>query len=208
MADKYPSFEVLAENEKRGIDYDIFARFSGLRTTIVCPHAGGIEVGTSELARNTALTDFNIYLFEGLKPTDNKDLHITSAKFDEPTALEIMSKSEFALSYHGFKSDEKYTIVGGSNEELNKNLVKRLQNGGFNAVLATDRFAGADPNNIVNRTTTGIGVQLELSTTQRKAFFLNNDWSKNNRMNFTNEFRLYVAIVRDFLKYNENQNVA
>ncbi len=40
-----------------------------------------------------------------------------------------------------------------------------------------------------------MGVQLEISTAQRKAFFENNDWSKSNRMNLTTAFYEYVDAI-------------
>jgi poly-gamma-glutamate hydrolase-like protein len=60
---------------------------------LVAPHGGGIEPGTSELADAIAASDLSFYTFEGLKPSGNTDLHITSTRFDEPMCLTLLASS-------------------------------------------------------------------------------------------------------------------
>lgn len=201
MSDTYSNYEELAANEVYGVDYRIVS--NDLKSKFICmtPHGGGIEVGTSELVFSTGDSLASTYAFEGLKSSGNGTLHITSTNFDEPIALQLVGSSEKGISFHGYADSEvKHTIVGGADETLKQAILEALTLYGFNASLAEDRFAGADPDNIINKTTSGAGVQLELSTAQRKAFFLNNDWSKSNRVNRTEEFYGYVKAIRDVIQ--------
>ena len=83
--DTYPSFGALALSETEGKDF-IVTCLRGARDDIVilAPHGGKIEPGTSELARAVAGSDIALYLFEGVKPSGNRALHVTSTNFDEP----------------------------------------------------------------------------------------------------------------------------
>ena len=50
MSDVYKNFQDLARNEKEGIDYSISFVGRGHKLIVVAPHAGVIEVGTSEIS--------------------------------------------------------------------------------------------------------------------------------------------------------------
>lgn len=199
MADVYQNYEELRATEPAGESYRIEAAKNSERLIFVAPHAGGIEVATSELTKQLSdSTNESYYLFEGLLSSGNGRLHVTSTNFDEPSCLGLMSTHPDALSLHGYAdSAVKNTIVGGLNTELRNLVVEKLQSFGFSAEVASDRFTATDPRTIVNRCTSGKGVQLELSTLQRKSFFENGDWSKGNRENTTSEFFQYVQAVKE-----------
>ncbi|WCS69662.1 hypothetical protein Goe25_00290 [Bacillus phage vB_BsuM-Goe25] len=199
MADTYKNYAELAAAEEEGKSYRILAEFRGNDIVFFSPHAGGIEVGCTELVEDIVKqTGDSYYLFEGLLPSGNQRLHITSTNFDEPRALELIPLHEDAVSFHGYNDNlNKNTLVGGLNIELRNLIIKHLNNIGIPAEVATDRFTAKDPKNIVNRCASGKGVQLEISSLQRKAFFKNNDWSKGNRDNITEEFLDYVDAVID-----------
>jgi phage replication-related protein YjqB (UPF0714/DUF867 family) len=58
------------------------------RIAIIAPHGGGIEPGSSTIARAIAGEDINMYLFEGIKVAKgNAIVHIASHHFDEPRCL-------------------------------------------------------------------------------------------------------------------------
>ena len=61
MADKYPAFDTLSQNETVGIDFRILGRRAGAALAIVAPHGGGIEPATSEIADAIAAEDFSFY---------------------------------------------------------------------------------------------------------------------------------------------------
>jgi phage replication-related protein YjqB (UPF0714/DUF867 family) len=81
--DKYESYEELRQNEQEH-HFQIHHQEGSSGVAVMAPHGGGIEPGTTEIARGVAGTDHTFYAFEGLKPGGNQDLHITSTNFDEP----------------------------------------------------------------------------------------------------------------------------
>lgn len=200
MIDTYQNYGHLKRYETLGETYRIEAHVQDTDYIVIAPHGGGIEVGTSELARAVAGSEFSLYLFEGLKSSNNATLHITSTNFDEPIARQTVPEHFYGVGLHGMKGDELVTLVGGGNESLRKEAVVLLRAYGFNAEEAPEghELAGRDPMNIANMTMYS-GVQLELSTAQRKAFFEGGDWSKANRGNTTQAFSDYVTALREIM---------
>ncbi len=152
------------------------------------PHGGRIEGGVSEIVRSFR-DDYSTYLFEGLKTHDNQTLHITSTRFDEPQQSKALGK-HYVIAVHGYKGDEKISLVGGSDRKRAKKLVRALERNGFSAELATSKtgLAGVDTENINNQAQTGLSIQLEISREQREAFLIILITAKGNsqkRRNFT-----------------------
>ncbi|MBY8913793.1 poly-gamma-glutamate hydrolase family protein [Bacillus sp. YC2] len=171
MNDMYHHFHALQAAES---EYRIVCREKQEADRIVfSPHGGGIEPGVSELVH--AFSDrCSIYLFEGMKKRNNHFLHLTSTRFDEPIALRMVKQHDAALAFHGYRDiTKRHTIAGGSNIAGAKAIVESLREAGFSAELAAEsgRFKGAHPANIVNQSKKALGIQLELSTAQRRAFF-------------------------------------
>lgn len=169
LADKYPDFETLAQNEVRGKDYSITVIDHASPISLFAIHGGLIETGTSELV--TAIKgDFNRYYFEGMKKADNFSLHITSAKFNEKRALDLASRSKKCLSIHGYIGNgETAVCIGGQNEELAKKIALKLKsfNQDFEVLYPCQKYPGLHPENIVNKCEE-TGVQLEMSSGLRK----------------------------------------
>ncbi|WNO29764.1 putative poly-gamma-glutamate hydrolase [Bacillus phage SDFMU_Pbc] len=200
MADKYKNYAELRAAEQIGKDYNIECDLFSDEMILVVPHGGGIEVGTTELSQEVELRIkeglISAYYFNTTKPSNNVDLHITSANFDEPVGVGAVTNNKHAISFHGYAdSKEENTIVGGLDEEFKQIVIRHLKSQGFNAEAATTRFTGTDPKNIVNRCEHGAGVQLELSTLQRKKFFANDDWSAGNRHNRTEILERYASAI-------------
>lgn len=198
MADMYKNFEELKADNEYGVDYTIISQFDEVNNlVIIAPHGENIEPLTSELTFET-VKDFssNLYIFGGLRAKGNFELHITSSNFDEPTALSQMNAVDYALSYHGYAGDEPNTIIGGLDEELLLSVLDSLQSHGFSAEKATTRFTATNPNNIVNRTKTGMGVQSELSAAQRKLFTESGEMNRKSRQSLTKDFYRYVEAVK------------
>lgn len=152
----YSNFAELSENETENVDYRITNMERNSDTTIFSIHGGGISSGTSDLA--TALADrggFNLYLFEGIKPTDNLNLHITSTQFDEPTALNRIRNSKFTVSFIGTRDENSLiTYIGGQNKLLSRLIKLHLQAAGFNvqdSPYIPENIAGILSSNIVNQ---------------------------------------------------------
>lgn len=203
MADLYANFAELQANETYGVDYSITVQEHPTSDmTVFTPHGGGIEVGTSEAVIASAKDIASLYLFEGLKSSDNRDLHITSANFDEPQGVDLITSKARAISLHGYSDpDNQVILLGGLDTALRDDMYAAFTLAGFTTKIAdsTTGYKGVEPMNIVNRCSSGAGVQLELSTALRKAFFLNNDWSRANRVNTTQMFDNFVGVIRSFI---------
>ncbi|MCM3155611.1 poly-gamma-glutamate hydrolase family protein [Priestia megaterium] len=202
MADLFANYAELAAAKVEGQDYQVSYEDNGSDMLLFSPHAGGIEIGSSELihAISQDRPEWNWYLFEGLQSSNNSELHITSTNFDEPRALNMMSKASRSVTIHGKAGDLPDTAIGGLDAPLRNTLWKKLEERGFTVVRASGGIAGLEPDNIVNRNLRGHGVQLELSTAQRKAFFKDNDWSKAKRTdpaNWTQTLHDYKQAIID-----------
>ena len=161
--DAYLDFEDLAKHEKADRDYQIFVRDVRADVTIVAPHGGRIEPGTSEIARKIAAEEYNCYCFEGLKAGNNASLHITSHKFDEPDALKLVSSSAIVIAVHACTGISGSVFLGGRNTALISSIAAELDARGIRVSLDDPRFKGSNPDNICNRGETGKGVQLEVT---------------------------------------------
>jgi phage replication-related protein YjqB (UPF0714/DUF867 family) len=168
MEDYYPSLDALFETEKQGADYLITVVPGTLRgTAILAPHGGGIEPGTSRLAREIAQDTFGLYLFEGLKGRGNRRLHITSHKFDEPSCLDLLSTAHTVLAVHGC-SGEKMIYVGGLDKPLKARLAQALAEAGFPVQTENHGFPAQSRSNICNRGARKMGAQLEITLDLRQ----------------------------------------
>jgi phage replication-related protein YjqB (UPF0714/DUF867 family) len=161
--DRYSSFVELQDHETLDEDYTLSLRDAGSRVTIIAPHGGKIEPRTSDLVRRIAGQDYNFYCFEGIKEKDNACLHITSHRFDEPGAIQLVSKSELVVAVHACTGIAGLVHIGGLNKKLGRMIAMELQDRGIGVSNDHPRFQGSNPDNICNRGATGIGVQLEVT---------------------------------------------
>ncbi|MET1166830.1 poly-gamma-glutamate hydrolase family protein [Bacillus velezensis] len=200
-ADKYRNFEELKANESP-FSFSVFSKEQDTDVLILSPHGGGIEGGTSELAKELSET-YSAYLFEALKTPGAFDLHLTSTNFDEPQALEMLKEHEFTLSLHGYASNDQHVLVGGTDRDKAEAITNTINNAGYSAELldAGTRLSGSSPNNVANKNKTGKSIQLELSTGLRKSMF--NTFSLKGRSGTRNEtFYNFIDTLSGFL--NEN----
>lgn len=166
--DRYRCFADLAADTVGGVDYDVVvrrrARDSGV--VLAAPHGGGIETGTSELAAAIAGHDHPLYAFEGLRPGGNDALHVTSARFDEPAGLGLVTAADAAVTVHGCRGRRARVYVGGLNTALAARVRARLAAAGFPLADPPRGLEGRMPANLTNRARHA-GVQLELSAPLR-----------------------------------------
>ncbi len=175
MADQYDSFAALAAREIEGKHYRIRVAVRDSQIAILAPHGGYIEPGTSEAALAIAHVNFSFYCFESLTLRAKGDgLHITSTRFDEPQALQLVEASQIVIGVHGRKNgaDAASIWVGGLHEPLRDAICAALEESGFRAkpVGEGHPLAGRNPRNICNRGRRGAGVQLELPRALRMSF--------------------------------------
>ena len=164
MPDKYGSFSELARHEIDGTDYRVrLLERPQSRVAVVAPHGGRIEVGTSELAEHIAGAEHSFFSFEGLKAYGgNRDLHVTSHRFDHPACLALLARSHIALTVHGCLG-EASIYLGGRDSALTERLAQRLRVAGFRVHTDGHRYPGRAPLNVCNRTARQCGAQLEFT---------------------------------------------
>lgn len=173
--DKYTCFQDLIAREEEGADYRIETiKHPTSNVAIIAPHGGGIEPGTSQIARAIAVDQHSLALFEGRKTSGNKSLHITSANFDEPQCCEIISSARRVIAIHGEKTDQEIVYIGGRDKNLIGHLAASLARQGF-TVSEHDKLKGDSPDNICNRGLTRKGVQLEITHGLRSRLLSNDD---------------------------------
>jgi phage replication-related protein YjqB (UPF0714/DUF867 family) len=162
--DKYSCFKELEAAEAVGKDFSFVARpRDGTSVAVIAPHGGGIEPFTAELAEAIAGSDFSVYCFKGLKKSGNRDLHIASHKFDEPTCLMLVATHKSVLAIHGCDEEGERCLLGGRDASLICEFANALNTVGIIAETEGHNYPGKDPNNVCNRGASGAGVQFELS---------------------------------------------
>lgn len=166
----YSGYADLARAQVRGRDFEItIQRRTRSPVAVIAPHGGGIEDGTSEIARAIAGDDFNLYLFEGLRPSRNyAALHLTSHRFDEPECLDLVASCHYVLAVHGCDGHGDRALLGGLDVELRAELAEVLEGARISAESEGHRFPAVHPTNICNRGARGRGVQLELTHPLRR----------------------------------------
>lgn len=200
--DEYKSFEELAASEIENEDYTIHIEETDSNILLMAIHGGGIEPGTTELVKYIATkNNYAYYSFNGIKKQGNQKMHITSTNYEEPQALELVAKSVITLSFHGYNQEEKkHTYIGGLDKELAKKIKVSLKEAGFSVSDSPKRFKGIKKANIVNKNQQKKGVQLELSTAQRMAFFKDNNLASKNRKQKETEFYKYTEAIENGLE--------
>ncbi|WP_089259219.1 poly-gamma-glutamate hydrolase family protein [Cereibacter sphaeroides] len=170
--EEYPDFVHLSANEEEGSDYRIEVAPRDSEVLILAPHGGKIEFLTSQIAREIAGEDHSLYIFEGLTKKEGSTLHITSDRFDEPRALEIVGRSEKIIAIHGRKDrgEAETTWVGGLDAATGDAILRRLRERGFRIRFETILLGGRHPRNICNRGRNSAGVQLEIPRSLRDRF--------------------------------------
>ncbi|MCG7337979.1 poly-gamma-glutamate hydrolase family protein [Staphylococcus sp. ACRSN] len=186
-ADSYTSMTELLNNTEEGIDWNLSydQRFSN--TIIAAVHGGNIEPGTTEVSKLIANRGlYNFYSFEGIRITNNNELHVTSTNYDEPTILDMQQHMNQSVMIHGASGDIPAVYIGGKDEALKSSIKKQLELRGFNVQPTPQNLAGTSDANIANQNAKQAGVQLELSLGQRAEFFNNRDLTRYSREDETN----------------------
>jgi len=178
MSDKYDGFAQLAAEETQGRDYQIVVNDRSNKVSIIAPHGGYIEPGTSQLAESIAAKDFSLYCFKGLaEDRPHRDLHITSSNFDEPRCLDLVKSSDIVVAVHGRHDadDDQGVWLGGLDIQLRESISTALCRAGFVVKQNGHAFPATSPMNICNRGRRSMGVQLELPRTLRDRLTLDEE---------------------------------
>lgn len=165
----YGCYADLAKAHVEGADFKVCVqRRPESSVAILAPHGGGIEAGTSEIARAVAGSEFNLYLFEGIRPSGNyAALHLTSHCFDEPRCLALVSACDHVITIHGCRGDSPRVLLGGLDLGLKKLISDAIAAVGIESHLVGHPYHAVHPRNICNRGRRGAGVQIELTSALR-----------------------------------------
>ena len=137
--DKYQSMTQLEKETTEGVDWRKDTKNTGNQVLIVAPHGGSIEQGTTELTK--ALADkgnYDYYSFEGIRPKNNSELHVTSTHYDDPTLNQMIKNRTATVSIHGASGTEEIIYLGGPRSDLRNAIEKQLVGRGF-TVKVPDR---------------------------------------------------------------------
>jgi phage replication-related protein YjqB (UPF0714/DUF867 family) len=200
MSDVYPDLDSLKRNMRRGRDYRIRLLNRKSATTLISPHGGFIEPGTSAIARAIAGSNHNLFDFQGLTEFEPFRLHVTSHRFRDPVLERILLKSRRAVSVHGMPDSavSNEIWVGGLNQSLKASIVNSLRNAGFAVNASPPLYKGVHPENIVNLCSE-MGVQIELPVSLRKLMFQTETLFHFNgrRPKVTAQFKAFVQAVTE-----------
>lgn len=193
----YKSFAELSAIEKSGLAFRLQVKNRRTSFVVITPHGGGIEPGTSEIAKAIAGCSFSLYTFDGICLSGNELLHLTSTLFDEPKCLKLVQHSETVIAIHGCSDSDRAVYVGGLDLDLGDRIIQSLREAGFEALRATTEYLGNQPQNICNRSRSGRGVQLEITEGLRRSMFKGLD--RESRSITTPVFRDFVNSIRQAL---------
>lgn len=207
-SDKYATMTQLlsltTENKDWKIETD---KIMNANTLITAIHGGGIEPGTTELAKLTSeISKQNYYSFNGIRSTNNTDLHVTSTRYDEPTLLGMLN-IPYTVSIHGASGKHKIIYLGGKDTDNMKIMSDKLTQAGFNVQTPFEGIEGGKDNNIGNKNSRNKGIQLELTTALRKSLFVDNDFGRANREDrskWTADMTTLATAISDAIKEFKN----
>ncbi|WTZ46541.1 poly-gamma-glutamate hydrolase family protein [Streptomyces sp. NBC_01390] len=200
-------------------------------TTVLAIHGGGIEIGTSELclaiagykpdtlaAVTAGAPVYDYWMLEGIRTSNNGDLHVTSSHCDDPVARSMAAGSANVLSLHGCTAAQagtpagqpKAVVVGGLNARFRELLSTKLSSAGFQVLGGDPEDLNGDVSeNICNRTLTGEGGgQLEITTELRQSFFGNYSGASNRAATANDEFWKFTNACRDAIAAMESEQLA
>lgn len=169
MANLPRDFTSIVLSAVKGKDYDIRIREVGASVAVVALHGGGIEPLTGELAHAIAGEEYNLYLFEGLRPSNNEALRISPLRFREMRFEALLHRSKTVLSIAGVGDIGMTVQVGGTNKFLRALLLEAFTQAGFDGRPSETPGIDEAPAYFFNRAEEG-GVQLELSAALRGSF--------------------------------------
>ena len=208
--DYYKSMTELYKDTTEGIDWKKDTRNVGKSVLIVAPHGGNIEQGTSELTKLVANNgDFDYFSFEAIRPSNNTQLHVTSTNYDDATLHEMIQDRTATISIHGAQGEEQLVYLGGYQSPLRDAIQSQLELKGFVVKIPPEYLGGLSNANFINKVEESTGVQLELTTALRKAFFKDEDTSTASRKkieNWTTTMYDFAEALNDAIKqvYPEN----
>jgi phage replication-related protein YjqB (UPF0714/DUF867 family) len=201
----YQSFSELLYGEVEGRDFSRIVVARSSPVVIVALHGGGIEPGTSEIARAIAGSEYSLYCFESLKTSGNELLHIPSHDFDDPLCLKLIKTAQVVISVHGCSGEDHQAgvFIGGRHSLLREQLSRDLQQASFPVAPGPGRYPGQHRDNVCNLGQAGKGIQLEISKGLRDQMFAG--MRRQERKITRPAFDRFVQTVRAVLQTAEKE---
>jgi len=175
LVDIFHNYASLVAGRREGIDFRRIIVDRSSDIAIVAPHGGKVEPGTSLLSAAIAEDRCNYYCFEGLQDGNNRELHVTSTRFDDPACLSLIAACRQVVTVHGRadhyrfsgRLDPESIDLGGLDVALKQRIAAQLATAGFQPVISVE-FPAEQPANICNRGLSGRGVQIEFPRSLRR----------------------------------------
>jgi phage replication-related protein YjqB (UPF0714/DUF867 family) len=211
-SDVYPSLAALKEHVREDA-YRIRCLDRNSPVTIISPHGGFIDKGSSAVAQAIAGRRYNFFDFQGLQKEHSWELHVTSTRFRDPQLSALLDKSRFAVSIHCMGNTGDETIyLGGLNRELKELTLEALRRHEFSVNPDSPRYRGESPRNVVNLPP-GRGVQIEMPTALVKTLYRGAPFHISGRKPLTTpRFDQLVTSVRvsirDYLRSSRDKKSA
>jgi phage replication-related protein YjqB (UPF0714/DUF867 family) len=199
--DKFTSLDEVKHNFTEGTDYRIELFDRQCEATVIAPHGGFIEAGTSAIAAALAKKSFNLFDFQALIPDHGSSvhmMHVTSTRFRDAALTRLLKSSSFALSVHAMEDEDHAEIwLGGLNAPFKQLVYSNLREAHFKVNLDSPRYRGESENNVVNLPSLK-GVQIEISHKLRKQMFDGRIYFATDRecSSPTPRFYSFVRVVR------------
>lgn len=163
-SDIHPSLNEIKSLYVEGKDFRIVTTQRQGWLTVIAPHGGYIEPGTSRLATSLAGKKYKLFDFQCLNPDLGFSLHVTSTNFRDKQLDMLLKNSQAAISIHCMGPTGHPEIwLGGRNRAFKLEVLRALSASRFEVNPNAPRYRGESPRNIVNLVPAG-GVQLELSS--------------------------------------------
>lgn len=207
--DKYHSLAALKAALSEDVDYRVCVRDRASWATIISPHGGYIDAGSSAIAKCVAGRQYNLYDFQGLRKKNAAELHVTSTRFRDPLLTPLLKTSTTAIAIHWMGTTHESVIwLGGMNYEFKKIVLAELNNAGFAVNPDSPRYRGESLQNVVNLPCRR-GVQLEISDELMQELFVGSAFLRSGRKpRTTAKFDKLIHALRDSLNLYCQDGVA
>jgi phage replication-related protein YjqB (UPF0714/DUF867 family) len=201
IADKYSSLAALKEHLGKNAYRIRMIDRRAATVTIIAPHGGFIEAGSSALAYKIAGREHNLFDFQGLRRENPSELHVTATNFRDPQLTRLLHRSVTAVSIHGMGNQGTKDIwLGGLNAQLKAIVRDRLLAAGFTVNADAPRYRGESPRNVVNLAQNK-GVQLEISNELWAELFVKSRFTPSGRCpKTTPRFDALASAVRESIR--------
>ncbi len=162
----YRSFAELVLCSEQGRDFAFRLREPGGAAVVKAIHGGAIEPLTGELAEAVAGSEYNLYVFQGLRVGECARMRIPPLGYDELRLRALLERAQIAVALDGVAGPEQAIYVSGGNARLAQALAAQLEAAGLPVAAVDEAFSATG---FYFNAPSGGGAQIELSWGLRAA---------------------------------------